>query len=121
MKASKKRKRPEGRMATAIFFAIVGVPFCAMVTFILLYILGGIARDTNQRGYSTRIHLAKDWLERIDWSTAVIVFVIVYIVSQIMSNWDLIQNPPENWFSGKRDDGALSITRNDDKSEQRDK
>ncbi|MGQ0540984.1 MAG: hypothetical protein ACT4O9_03930 [Blastocatellia bacterium] len=114
MKATRKRKRPKDRIVTAIFFAIVAIPFCAMVTFILLYILGGIARDPNRTGFSTRIHLAPEWVERIDWSTAIFLFVVVYVVSQIMSNWDLTQDPPENWLRSKKDDGALSITLKDD-------
>lgn len=92
-----------------------------MVTFVIMLLTGNLARAPIQDLGPSRIRLAKDWFERIDWVTAIYIFIVVYIVSQIMANWHLITDPPGDWFASKRDDGALSITRNDDDPKNEDK
>ncbi|HMT09030.1 MAG TPA: hypothetical protein PKA82_13575 [Pyrinomonadaceae bacterium] len=119
MKSRKRSNRPDRRLAAAAVYAIVSLPICALATFVLMYFFGSVAQDPNHRGYSTRLQLAEDWFERIDWTSAIFLFVIVYIVFQVIANWNLIKDPPEHWFGGTRGNKSLSIAEEESDDDSR--
>ena len=93
--------------------AAFSVPLSAGITFVFLYMTGGLGTDPSRRGGASRIYLPSAWFERLDWTTAIFLFVIVFIVLQIIFNLDLIRNPPGNLFGSKTKSDELSISLKD--------